>query len=98
MLKNKTALVTGANRGLGKMIVKKFIDNNANVICCVRKIDKEFSYFIKKIQKKNTKKIQKKYKKKYKKQKCLTFLFLYISFIIFTFDFDILEKFDLFLF
>ncbi len=45
-LKNKIALVTGSNGGIGKEIVKRFLKNGAEVICCVRKIDKDFDKFI----------------------------------------------------
>ncbi len=46
MLSNKTALITGCNRGIGKAILEKFIDNNANIICAVRKADKDFLDYI----------------------------------------------------
>ena len=46
MLSNKTALITGCNRGIGKAILEKFIDNNANIICAVRNIDKDFLDYI----------------------------------------------------
>lgn len=46
MLSNKTALITGCNRGIGKAILEKFIDNNANIICAVRNIDKDFLEYI----------------------------------------------------
>ena len=51
MLKGKTALITGANGGIGKSIVNLFLKNNANVICLVRKSDKKFNKFIKKLSK-----------------------------------------------
>ena len=31
MLKNKTAVVTGGTRGIGLAIVKKYLENGANV-------------------------------------------------------------------
>jgi len=35
-LKNKTAIITGANRGIGKAICETFLDHGAHVIGCVR--------------------------------------------------------------
>ena len=32
MLKNKTAAVTGGTRGIGLAIVKKYLENGANVV------------------------------------------------------------------
>ena len=47
MLKGKTAFITGSNRGIGKAIVTKFLENGANVICCVRKSNEEFLNYVK---------------------------------------------------
>ena len=38
MLRGKTALITGANGGIGKSIVNLFLKNNANVICLIRRL------------------------------------------------------------
>lgn len=46
MLRGKNAIVTGCNRGLGKAIVTKLIENGANVWCCIRKENKEFESYI----------------------------------------------------
>ena len=46
MLKNKLALITGANRGIGLSILKKFSENAADVIACVRKKDEKFEELI----------------------------------------------------
>ena len=51
MLKGKTALITGANGGIGKSIVNLFLKNNANVICLIRKSDQQFTKFTKKLSK-----------------------------------------------
>ena len=51
MLKGKTALITGANGGIGKSIVNLFLKNNANVICLIRKSDQKFNNFTKKLSK-----------------------------------------------
>ena len=47
MLKGKTALITGANGGIGRSIVNLFLKNNANVICLIRKSDKQFNKYVK---------------------------------------------------
>ena len=52
MLKGKTALITGANGGIGKSIINLFLKNDANVICLVRKSDKHFNQYVKKLSKK----------------------------------------------
>lgn len=36
LLKEKTAFVTGATRGIGKSIVKKLLDNGSNVVLAAR--------------------------------------------------------------
>ena len=51
MLKGKTALITGANGGIGKSIVNLFLKNNANVVCLIRKSDKKFEKYIQKLSK-----------------------------------------------
>jgi len=54
LLKNKTAVVTGCNRGIGKKILEVFSANGAIVFACVRNITEEFKSNIDKIEK-NTK-------------------------------------------
>ena len=41
MFKNKIALITGSNRGIGLAIVKEFSKHGCNIISCVRKINNE---------------------------------------------------------
>ena len=57
LLKNKTAVVTGCNRGIGKKILEVFSANGAMVFACVRKINEEFESFSKEIEKKFNNKI-----------------------------------------
>lgn len=57
LLKNKTAVVTGCNKGIGKKILDIFSSNGATVFACVRNIDEEFKSHIDKIEKKNKNKI-----------------------------------------
>lgn len=45
LLKGKTAIVTGGNRGIGKAIVEKFAENGADIIACARKESEGFSTF-----------------------------------------------------
>ncbi len=42
LLKERKAVVTGCNKGIGKAIFEKFIENGANLIVCLRKKNSEF--------------------------------------------------------
>ena len=52
LIKNKIALITGSNRGIGLSVVKKFSENGANIIACARKKDEKFENEISEIKKK----------------------------------------------
>ena len=52
MLKNKSALITGANRGIGFSILERIAENGANIIACARKQDDLFEKKISNISKK----------------------------------------------
>ena len=51
LLKGKTAIVTGCNKGIGKKILEVFSANGATVFACVRNIDEEFKSFLKELKK-----------------------------------------------
>lgn len=53
MLKGKNAIVTGCNRGIGKAIATKLMENGANVWCCIRKENEEFETYIGEVAAKN---------------------------------------------
>jgi len=57
MLKNKVALITGSNRGLGLSILKKFSENGADIIACARNKNNEFEKLLFDISKKYQNKI-----------------------------------------
>ena len=38
LLQNKVAVISGANRGIGKCITETFAENGANIIACIRSI------------------------------------------------------------
>ena len=57
LLKNKTAVVTGCNRGIGKKILEVFSNNGATVFACVRNISEEFKSNIEEIEKSTKNKI-----------------------------------------
>lgn len=46
MLEGKNAVITGANRGIGKAIVTAFAKNGANVWACARTQNPEFEQFL----------------------------------------------------
>ena len=46
LLKRKTAIITGCNRGIGKAILENFAKNGANIFACARKESEEFSDLI----------------------------------------------------
>lgn len=50
LLKNKTAIITGCNKGIGKVILNIFAENGANIIACVRKESVEFNNYIRLIE------------------------------------------------
>jgi len=52
LLKSKTAVVTGCNKGIGKKILEVFSANGATVFACVRNIDEEFKSFLNELKKK----------------------------------------------
>lgn len=43
MIQNKTAVVTGANRGIGLAIMEKLAQNGANIFACARRESVEFA-------------------------------------------------------
>jgi 3-oxoacyl-[acyl-carrier protein] reductase len=55
MLKNTKVLVTGSNGDIGRKIIKSLVKNEAEVICHIRKKDKNFLKFISSLKKKNIK-------------------------------------------
>ena len=43
LLEQKTAVITGCNRGIGKATLETFAENGADIFACVRKESDEFT-------------------------------------------------------
>lgn len=54
MLKNRVAIITGANRGIGFATVEAFAKNNATIWACARQQSDEFERNLSKISEKNS--------------------------------------------
>jgi 3-oxoacyl-[acyl-carrier protein] reductase len=52
LLKDRTAIITGCNKGIGKVILETFAENGANIIACIRKETIEFNDYIESIKNK----------------------------------------------
>lgn len=57
LLQNKTAVVTGCNRGIGRKIVEIFSSNKASIFACTRNLNSEFTDYINQLKKKFNNKI-----------------------------------------
>jgi len=57
LLKNKTAVITGCNRGIGKSILETFSQNGANIFACSRNISDDFTDKLKELENKYQNKI-----------------------------------------
>lgn len=51
LLKGKTSIITGTNRGIGKAILKTFAENGSNIIACARIESGEFSDYLAQLEK-----------------------------------------------
>ena len=51
LLKNKTAVITGCSRGIGKKILEIFSSNGATIFACTRSINEEFKKQIEELKK-----------------------------------------------
>jgi len=52
LLKDKYAVITGCNRGIGKKILEVFSENGATVFACVRNNNEEFKAYLSELKKK----------------------------------------------
>ena len=52
LLQNKTAVVTGCNRGIGKEVLETFASHKATIFACTRNINSEFTNLINQLKKK----------------------------------------------
>tara|TARA_B110001450_G_scaffold174667_1_gene163044 strand:- start:188 stop:931 length:744 start_codon:yes stop_codon:yes gene_type:complete len=57
LLNNKTAVITGCNKGIGKKILEIFSENGADIFACSRNLDDDFKLFINELEGKYKNKI-----------------------------------------
>lgn len=57
LLRNKNAIITGCNKGIGKKVLEVFSKNGANIFACVRSFSKELISNVADLEKKNKSKI-----------------------------------------
>ena len=57
LLKNKTSVVTGCNRGIGKKILEEFSKNGSDIFACTRSLDENFKKITKELETKYNNKI-----------------------------------------
>ena len=57
LLSNKTSIVTGCNKGIGKSILEEFSKNGANIFACTKILNTEFHSLTSEIEKKYNNKI-----------------------------------------
>ena len=57
LIQNKTAVITGCNRGIGKKILEVSSANGATIFACVRNVSEEFKTFTNEMEKKFNNKI-----------------------------------------
>ena len=57
LLKNKNAVITGCNKGIGRKILENFSTHGANVFACVRNIDQNFNDLLEELKKKHNNEI-----------------------------------------
>ena len=58
LLKDKNAVITGCNRGIGKEIVRVFAENGADIWACLRKESKSFTKYVRNLEQKHSVKIK----------------------------------------
>ena len=68
ILKDKTTIITGSNRGIGKSLIENFAYHGSNIIACSRKFDKNTEELNKSLEKKNKVKIDNNFFDKYERE------------------------------